>query len=362
MTSGGPWKLAVAALAVGLAALPAAGRAHEGPGAHAAPLPRVSAEMARAASALWASLTPAQRAEARIAFDDAERQNWHAIPRPRKGLPLKAMTPAQRDLAWALLTTGMGQGGAAKARQIVSLEDVLRELEGGRGPARDPELYFLSLFGTPAATGTWGWRFEGHHLSVNFTIVDGKGITGAPTFLGSNPAEVRQGPKTGLRILAAEDDLGRRLVQSLSPAQRAKAVLADAPGDIVTFGERKVDLGKVGALGSGIAAGELTAPQRAMLLRLIEEYARWHRPEIADAELARIRAAGFEKVTFLWAGGTDPAVGRYYRVLGPTFLIEYDNTQNRANHVHSIWRDAANDFGEDLLKRHYEAAHRPAGR
>ena len=357
--------LALAILAAALIALPADAGAHD---AHAAPdnpakqrddMARVSTEMAQAASALWSALTPQQQQQARFEFDNPERQNWHAIPRPRKGLPIADMTPAQRNLAWALLTTGLSHRGFTKAQQIISLEQVLRELEAGRpgAPVRDPELYFLTLFGDPGPTGAWGWRFEGHHLSVNFTVVDGKGITGAPTFLGSNPYVVRDGPRKGLRIMAAEDDLGRRFVLSLSEPQRRKAIVsAEAPGDIVTFGARKVDLGKVDALGQGIWAGELTAAQRDMLWGLIGEYARWHRPEIADAELRRIQVAGFDKVSFLWAGGTSPDVGRYYRILGPTFLIEYDNTQNQANHVHSIWRDAANDFGEDLLKQHYETA------
>ena len=363
-------KLWPVVLAVGLAALPAAAQAHDPPrgGAQVArpqATARASAEMAQAAMALWNALTPQQQQQARFAFDDPERQNWHAIPRPRKGLPLNQMTPAQRSLAWALLTTGMSHRGFTKAQQIISLEQVLREVEAGRpgAPVRDPELYFLTVFGTPGPTGAWGWRFEGHHLSVNYTIVGGKGITGAPTFLGSNPYEVREGPRRGLRILAAENDLGAQLVLSLSAAQRRKAIVSgEAPADIVTFGTRTVDMGKVSALGAGIRASELTPPQRDMLLGLIEEYARWHRPEIADEELRRIHVAGFDKVTFLWAGGTGPDVGRYYRVLGPTFLIEYDNTQNQANHVHSIWRDAANDFGEDLLKQHYETAshHQPA--
>jgi hypothetical protein len=361
-------KLSTAVLAAAIAGAPAAAFAHdprEAPHSHA-PKPqetaRVSAEMASAAMALWNALTPAQQQQVRFDFADAERQNWHAIPRPRKGLPIKDLTPAQRNLAWALITTGMSHTGFSKAQQIISLEQVLKELEAGRAgaPVREPELYFLSLFGAPAASGTWGWRFEGHHLSVNYTIVDGKGITGAPTFLGSNPAEVREGPRKGLRILAAEDDLGRQLVLSLNPSQRRKAVISgEAPGDIVTFGARKVEMDKVAALGPGIRASELSGPQRDLLMRLIEEYARWHRPEIADEELRRIHVAGFEKVSFLWAGGTGLREGRYYRVLGPTFLIEYDNTQNQANHVHSIWRDAANDFGEDLLKQHYDAVPHP---
>ena len=360
-----PPTLLQAILAAALIALPVNASAHDAQAARRGhprqsdDMARVSSEMAQAALALWSALTPQQQRQARFEFDNPERQNWHAIPRPRKGLPIAEMTPAQRNLAWALLTTGMSHRGFTKAQQIISLEEVLRQLEAGRPSAsvRDPELYFLTLFGTPGPKGAWGWRFEGHHLSVNFTVVDGKGITGAPTFLGSNPYVVRDGPRKGLRIMAAEDDLGRSLVLSLSEPQRRKAIVSpEAPGDIVTFGARKVDMSKVGALGQGIRASELTPGQRDMLWSLIEEYARWHRPEIADAELRRIDVAGFDKVTFLWAGGTGPDVGRYYRIVGPTFLIEYDNTQNQANHVHSIWRDAANDFGEDLLRQHYETA------
>jgi len=318
---------------------------------------RVSAEMASAAIALWNSLSADQQKLARFEFSDPERFNWHAIPRPRKGLPIKDLSPAQRNLAWALLTTGMSHRGFGKVQQIISLEDVLKVLEGGRGPVRDPELYFLTLFGDPDATGTWGWRFEGHHLSVNYTIAGGRGITGAPTFLGTNPAEVREGPRKGLRILAAEEEAGRRLVLSLNANQRRKAITSGAaPAEIVTFGTRSVDMPKVGAVGQGILASEMTRAQRDLLMSLIEEYAHWHRPELADEELRRIHVAGLEKVSFLWAGSTEARAGHYYRVLGPTFLIEYDNVQNQANHVHSVWRDAANDFGEDLLRQHYDSA------
>lgn len=347
------WMLPVSALAHGPVEAPygAVGRAQDET--------QVAADMAAAAMALWNSLSPAQQQQVRFDFDDPERQNWHAIPRPRKGLSIKELSPAQRNLVWAFLSTGLSSRGFAKAQQIMSLEQVLHDLKAGRveGAVRDPVLYFLTMFGEPTATGTWGWRFEGHHLSINFTIVDGKGITGAPTFFGTNPAEVLEGPRKGLRVLAAEDDLGLQLVLSLSGRQRGEAIVSTtAPTDIVTFGARSVDLVAVGALGRGISASDLTVEQRGLLLSLIEEYARRHRPEIADAELRRIHLAGFDKVTFLWAGGTDPNSGRYYRVMGPTFLIEYDRVQNEANHVHSIWRDAANDFGEDLLKLHYATA------
>lgn len=354
-----PRRLLRLALAAGLAMPAARSAAHDGPSGHAAVRPvsmeKVSAEMAAAALAWWNSLTPEQQKQASFGFADDERLNWHFVPKVRKGLPVGDMTPGQRSLAWAFLSTGLSSHGSVKVQQIISLEAYLKETQASPTPSRDPEAYFFTVFGKPDPTGTWAWRFEGHHLSVNFTIAGGKAVTALPTFLGTNPGEIKQGPRKGLRVMGAEEDLGRKLAASLSAEQKRKAIISEtAPKDVVTLADRKADMAKVIAGKDGLPAAEMTPEQRDLLLQLIEEYARRHRAELADQEVRKIHVGGFDKVCFAWAGGLEPGVGHYYRVHGPSFLVEYDNTQNEANHVHTVWRDPANDFGEDVLKKHYE--------
>lgn len=320
----------------------------------------LAAEMAQAATNLWKSLTPDQQKKASFEMKDDERLNWHFIPKERKGLPLKEMTPAQQHLAHAFLSQGLSQRGYAQAGTIMSLEAILKELEKSRPkpPNRDPEMYFFSIFGTPDAKATWGWRVEGHHLSLNFTINGGQAIAATPAFMGSNPGEVRDGPRQGLRVLGPEEESARAIVKSLSEEQRKTAIVAtEAPKDIISAAERKIDLGKINGGKPGIAVSALNPQQREMLLNLIDYYAHRHRGPIADQELRDITAAAFENVHFAWAGGLERGEKHYYRIHGPTFLIEYDNTQDNANHVHSVWRDPKDDFGEDLLKRHYEQDH-----
>jgi hypothetical protein len=316
---------------------------------------RASAEMADAALNLWNALTDAQRAAIGFPFqDDAERHNFHFVPRPRKGLPWSQMTPTQQLLAHALVSSGLSRRGYLKTTTVMSLEEILADIEKGRGPKRDPGLYYFTLFGTPGPKGTWGWRIEGHHVAFNFTIVDGKGISGTPAFLGSNPAEVREGARKGLRVLADEQDLGLKLLGLLNDPQKQKAILSsNAPGKIITGADRKADIGEP----KGVAYAELDATQQAALRVLVKVYAYRLRDELAEQDLATIDAAGWDKVYFAWAGTSDSKGGHYYRIHGPTFLVEYDNTQNDANHVHTVWRDLKNDFGEDLLRRHYEKEH-----
>jgi hypothetical protein len=316
---------------------------------------RANAEMARAAAAFLASLSAEQRAKAVFDFADAERLNWHFIPRERRGLPLAEMTVAQQELARALLRAGVGQRGYVKASTIIELELVLREL-GGNPTVRDPALYYVSIFGSPTASGPWGWRTEGHHLSVNFTIAGGTLVATAPSFFGANPAEVRSGTRRGLRALAEEEDLARALVTSLRPEQRAAALIAtEAPRDIVTGNAAEVDPLEP----AGIAVTTLDAAQRAMLLRVIDEYLARMTDELAEARRARLADTDFDAVTFAWAGSIERGRPHYYRIQGPTFLIEYDNTQNDANHIHSVWRDFEGDFGRDLLREHYRSGVHP---
>jgi len=315
------------------------------------PLLAAGEEMASAANTFLASLSPEQKSKATFEFKGDERYDWHFVPRERKGISLKELTPAQRPLAHALLNSGLSQRGYASAVTIISLEQILKEIEGGRGPARDPELYFVQVFGSPGPKGAWGWRFEGHHLSLNFTVVEGRAVAGAPNFFGTNPGEVRDGPRKGLRVLGAEEDMGRKLVMSLDDSQRKTAIFsADAPKDIITGNARKAQIeGK-----QGLPFMQLTPPQRQQLAALVELYANRLRGEMAGQDLRRIADKGWDQVVFAWAGGTELRQPHYYRVQGPTFLIEYDNTQNNANHVHSVWRDLENDFGEDALRKHHE--------
>jgi hypothetical protein len=308
-------------------------------------------EMAQAARNLVAALAPEQAAKVAFDLKDEERMNWHFIPRDRKGLSFNDLKPEQWHLAHALLQSGLSHRGYLKAATIMSLEQILLEIEQGKGPKRDPGAYFLSLFGKPEPKSAWGWRVEGHHLSLNFTIAANDDVAATPSFFGSNPAEVRQGNRRGLRVLAAEEDLARRLVQSLSDEQRKAAVIAtEAPKDVITGAARKVKpLEPV-----GLAHTRMNVDQTALLLQIVKEYVYRHRTEIADHDLERIQKAGYDKLLFAWAGGLERGAPHYYRVQGPTFLLEFDNTQNDANHIHAVWRDFDNDFGEDLLRRHYE--------
>ncbi|HYV27189.1 MAG TPA: DUF3500 domain-containing protein [Candidatus Eisenbacteria bacterium] len=308
-------------------------------------------EMSQAAANFLATLTPEQKDKAAFDFKNEERANWHYIPKARKGLPFKELTPTQSRLAFALLACGLSQRGFVKATTIMSLEDILRELENGKGPTRDPELYYLSLFGKPGGKTTWGWRVEGHHLSLNFTLTGGDKISATPSFLGTNPAEVKEGPRKGLRVLAAEEDLARALVKSLNDEQKKSAIMAaTAPKEIITAAERKVKPLET----AGISTSKLNPSQSEILVNLIKEYVQRHRPDVAEEDLKKIHHAGIEKISFAWAGGLERGEGHYYRIQGPTFLMEYDNTQNNNNHIHAVWRDFESDFGEDLLRQHYE--------
>lgn len=306
-------------------------------------------EMAAAANNLLATLTPEQRAKAAFEFNSDERVNFHFVPMPRKGLPLAEMTPAQKHLAHVLLNTPLSHRGYFKASTIMSLEQILFDLEN-QAPRRNPELYYVSLFGTPGRD-VWGFRFEGHHLSLNFTARGDAILATTPSFFGTNPAEVRSGPRAGLRVLAAEEDLGRQLVKSLDEKQRAVAIITNtAPSDVITSDKRKAwRLEPV-----GLPATALTPAQHETLGVIIKEYLGRNRPELADTDWQKITADGWDKIHFAWAGSLEPGKGHYYRVQGRAFLFEYDNTQNDANHIHCVWRDLENDFGDDLLRRHYE--------
>ena len=311
-----------------------------------------TAGLAGAATAFLTSLDDEARAKARFAFDSEERFNWHFVPKPRAGIPLKAMSAPQRRAAMDLLRAGLSEKGFTKAEAIRELEVILAESE--RDPVRrDPDLYYVTIFGDPTADGTWGWRFEGHHVSLNWTFVRGRSIAPTPQFFGSNPDAVRSGLRKGTRVLAAEQDLARALLESLSELQRARAIISTtAPPDIFSGHQRKAETLDA----RGIAFSDLTAEQRGLLLAIIEEYAGAQPEAVAGARLARIREAGLYGIRFAWMGGLLRGEPHYYRLQGSTFLIEYDNTQNDANHVHAVWRDFDGDFGLDLLAEHYRTS------
>ena len=326
---------------------------------------RTASGMARAASALLESLNDEQRQKMAMPLDAKDRTRWHFIPPnmfPRQGVPLKDMTEPQRKHAHDLLKAALSDRGYKTTVAIMEqLEAILRDTESAAraakgvtsgGNVRDPELYYFSVFGKPEAKGAWGWRVEGHHVSLHFTIAGGSTVVAAPSFLGSNPAEVRDGPQKGYRALDKEQDAGRAMVMALDDAQKKTAIYSEmAPKDILTMTEASVNPLEP----QGLAASAMTPKQRELLQQLIEVYASQMSADIAAERLAEIKKTGLEKVTFAWAGPVEPGAQHYYRVQGPTFLIEFDNTQNNGNHIHSVWRDFDNDFGRDLLREHLSA-------
>jgi hypothetical protein len=314
-------------------------------------------EMANAANNFLNALTSEQKAKAVYEFKDEERFDWHFIPKPRKGLPIKEMTPPQRPLAHALLSSGLSHQGYAKAATIMSLEQILFDVEGKgtrpNSPTRDAELYYFTIFGKPGA-GTWGWRVEGHHLSLNFVCDEKEVLAVTPSFFGSNPAQILEGPRKGLRVLGHEEDLGRAFVKSLTPEQQKTAIVTNvAPRDIVTGNARTAKPLEP----MGISGSALSATQKEQLMSVLKEFLFRYRPEIAEDALHRLGSSSAQPVaslSFAWAGEIEPGKGHYYRIQAPSFLIEYDDTQNDVNHIHTVWRDLTHDFGEDPLKEHYQ--------
>jgi hypothetical protein len=311
--------------------------------------------MAKAASQFLDSLSADQKAKVSFPFEGDERLRWHFIPNemfPRKGLMIKDMNETQRRLAHDLLRSGLSARGYLKVTTIISLEDILKVIETGGKMARDKEEYLFSIFGTPGAKGRWGWRVEGHHVSLRFAIADGAttgAVASSPMFLGSNPAEVRDGERKGLRALGDEEDAGRALVMALSAELQKQAIVNPvAPTDILTMNKNDI----TPLPDQGVPYSAMPAAQQALLVRLIEAYTSTMETDVAAERMARIKAAGLDKVRFAWLGETEKGKKHYYMVQGPTFLIEYDNTQNNGNHIHSVWRDFNGDFGRDVLREH----------
>ena len=316
---------------------------------------RSAANMATAANRFLTSLEPDQRARAEFEFQSDKRERFHYIPSetfPRPGLTIREMTDAQRAQAHDLLSAGLSHRGYLTATTIMDLEAILDALEQGERLDRDPELYFFSIFGTPSPDGPWGWGVSGHHVSLHFTIIDGA-VASTPSIFGANPAQVRTGPKAGLRALREREDTARALVKALNGPQRAAAVIDDvAPDDLLTEAELTIDP----LSPTGVKAAALDSNQRELLMQLIEAYTSIMAEDIAAERLAEIREAGVDEIGFAWAGPVERGKQHYYRVQGPTFLIEYDNTQGGGNHIHSVWRDFTGDFGRDLLREHLQTS------
>ena len=308
--------------------------------------------MVNATNAFLDSLTRFQHNRAVFAFDDEERLNWHFIPRDREGAVFRDMTDEQLALANNLLRAFFSAEGFAQAEAVRDLENVLAEIEVNGRFERDPGLYYITIFGEPALDSTWALRYEGHHLAFNWTFVRGVGISSSPQFFGTNPAEVRTGSRMGTRVLGREEDLARQLVTSLNAEQQSMAIIETAvPRDIITGASKQV----TALEGSGVRYTDLDSSQKLNLMRIIEEIASVQPAALFASRMADIRNQGLDDVQFTWIGSTERGAPHYYRVQGQGFLIEYDNTQNDANHVHLVWRDFDGDFGRDLLQLHYDS-------
>ena len=317
--------------------------------------PADTAALSAPARTFLSTLSARQRATASFGFDDPERTKWAYVPQGRSGIPLGDMNAEQRAAAFEMLGTGLSERGAMLARGVIELEATLRDLEGFPWyPRRDPGRYYLSLFFGPGDAQPWGWRFEGHHLSVNVTELGPHGQVVAPLFIGANPSRVPSGPQQGKRLLAGEEDLGFELLGMLDPRQRARAIIAAQTfGNILSGTDPAVKTMPF----AGLPAAEMTPDQQRQFRRLLELYAGRMADSAAARQLRRIDEAGFERLHFAWAGANEPGEPHYYRIHGPTVLVEFDNSQG--NHIHSVWRDLENDFGGDLLRKHY--ARQPHG-
>lgn len=315
-------------------------------------------DIVKAATKFINSLSKEQQAKTSFPFDTDERYNFHFFPKDdRKGISIGEMNASQRDAAWALVKTCLSEKGTAQAQTIMSLEAILKRIEkrGDDDHYRDPQKYFFSIYGIPDHNTQWGWRVEGHHLSYTFSADHNRLVSGTPAFTGSNPGIVPEGESKGLQALKEQADLGYTLLASLDEAQLARAVFDEkAPGEIITFVSRKAAIEPA----TGIRYSELKPAQQQLMLSLINSYIDRYTKTFAGQMKKELQEADLGKLSFSWAGSREKAPGNphYFRIQGPTIIIEYDNTQNNGNHVHSVLRDLNHDFG-DLLADHYKKEH-----
>jgi hypothetical protein len=312
-------------------------------------------EMRAAANVFLLSLTPAQTKLAQFTFHDEERFKWNYVPVKRAGIPIKELSAEQQEGAMKLLRTALSDTGFAKTKAVIELENVLKivENQGVDSDYRDAGKYYFSIFGNPTSDSIWGWRLEGHHVSFNFSSDITGLVSGTPGFLGANPAVVLSGTKKGTEVLKDETKFGFALLHSLTDSQKGKAIIStNAPSEIITRASRKAMIENV----QGILYSELTTVQQKLMLQLLRLYIHRYKEPFASKMMKDIEDAGFNNLRFAWAGAQQPGVGNphYYRIQSPAIIIEYDNTQNNANHVHTVVRDLKNDFGGDQLLKHYQ--------
>ncbi|MFA6947263.1 MAG: DUF3500 domain-containing protein [Pedobacter sp.] len=315
--------------------------------------PANAQDLAKKANAFLNTLSAELRTQAQFDFADAERFNWNFVPIKRNGPSFRDFDEKQKSAAIILLRASLSDQGYQKTRAIIELEEVLKVIEG-RGPSdnfRDPLNYHISIFGTPSLNTEWGWRFEGHHISLNFSSIKGVLVSSTPSFFGTNPAIVTSGPKKGTQVLKEEEEFGFLLLNSLDEKQLKIARFSEnAPSDIITGNKRKASLLDP----SGIKFSDLNEAQKKIFLKLMDVYMRNYAAEFSEKFLRKIKNAGLDHLHFAWAGSLKPGSGHYYRIQGNSLLIEYDNTQNNSNHVHTVVRDLTNDFGDDVLQGHYQ--------
>jgi len=317
-----------------------------------------TAEMSDFAGRFVDTLTSEQRSKTCFQYMDGERIFWYYPPLNRHGLPLRDMNDNQRDLAFGLLAAGLTEQGNQQARATIEHERILGVIEENQGKAqssfrRDPELYYWRIFGDPTSDEPWGWSVEGHHVSIHYSLWKDQVISVTPFFFGSNPAEVREGPHKGLRLQAKVMDLAFDLMGDLDKGQQSKATIFDeAPLDILTFNAARASLPKE----QGLSASKMNSTQKEILSSLITEYTSKVRTDVANSRLETI-LGNLDNIHFAWGGPVDKAQPHYYRLHGGDFVVEYDNRQNGANHIHSVWRDVSNDFAGDVMRDHLYMYH-----
>ena len=309
-------------------------------------------QMTEACSNFLNSLNSDQKAKTVYSYLDGERIFWYYPPLNRHGLPLREMDAKQRQLAYAVMASGLTDKSYEQAKLIIEHEDILGPLEVEQDKVtflRDTERYYFTIFGEPGGSDPWGWRVEGHHVCLNYSIWNDKVIAVTPFFFGANPAEVRKGPKNGLRILGDREDLAFELMESLDAGQQSKAIIYDeAPLDILTYNSSKVSLPRE----EGLPASRMSGTQQEMLMALVTLYVSQVRSDVAQERLDAFKTNGIDGIHLAWAGPVDKTKAHYYRLHGGDFLVEFDNRQDGANHIHSVYRDVENDFASDVLRQH----------